>query len=353
MDKTIKIDARWLKIALAVAGAVLLLALFYQQAMLVLSMLLTSFILAFVLAPLCELFMRVGIKSRALSVALTFLLAILLLAALLLLLVPPILEQVRELSTLMDRSSSAIQTLLDQLNAFLRARELPELDITKIDWSFLTGGIAGMLNSSRELAGGVIGWISRFGLSLMMAFYFLLYKQNMLLNLELLIPSGARKIVLMMTASVTRELRQYLKGQLTIALIVGVLAGVGLMIVRVPSALLLGAIVGVFNLIPYFGPLIGGIPAVLMALGQGLPMALMTALVLFIVQQLDGFVIAPRVMSGMTGLSPPAVLLAITVGSSISGISGMFFAIPVLLIVRICLRVWASRNEVIEKYPEM
>lgn len=348
-----KIDARWLKIALAAAGAILLCALYYQQLGVVLSVLVTGLVIAFLLAPLCEVLGKWGIRNRALAVTCAFAAVILALAGLILLLLPPLIAQLRELSIIMGRSMSTLQGMLGQLNAFLVARMLPPIDLQSIDWSWLSSGISGILNGTMDFAGNMIGAISRFGFALMLAFYFLLYKESMLFSAELWIPSTARRLVLRMTANVTRELQQYIKGQLTIALIVGILAGAGLLIIGAPSPMLLGVIVGAFNLIPYFGPLIGGIPAVLMALGQGANAALLTVLVLFVVQQLDGFLISPRVMSGMMGLSPPGVLLAITLGSSISGISGMFFAIPVLLIVRICLRVWASRNEVIEKYPDM
>lgn len=352
MDKTIKIDAKWIKIALAVAGAVVVVVLFYPQAMVILSTLTSACVIAFILAPLCELLQRV-FRSRGVSVALALLSGLGALALLIWLLVPPILRQFQALSQLMGVSMGNIQRLLGQLNELLAARELPPIDLSRVDWSWLTDGIVGVLSSGKDIAGSVISWAGQFAFALMLAVYFLLYQRRVLLSLELMVPSGARKIALMMAANVVRELRQYLKGQFTIALIVGVLSSVGLWIVGAPSPAMLGAIVGVFNLIPYFGPLIGAIPAVLMALGQGLQTATLTALVLFIVQQLDGFLIGPRVMSGMMGLSPVSVLLAITVGSSVSGVSGMFFAIPVLLIVRICLRVWASRNEMIEMHPEM
>lgn len=353
MEKKLRIEPRWIRVALVVAGAALIAVLFYHQLGAVISIMVTAFVLAFIFSPLADLFIKWGLRNRALAVVCAFLVAIVLLVALALLLLPPLFEQLRELSLLMGRSVGVVQDLLLQFNRFLLERGLPQIDLAAIDWSWLTNGITGLLSGTKEFAGSMIGAISRFGLALMLAFYFLLYKESMLLSLELLIPFSARKMVLQMTASVTRELRQYLKGQMTIAIIVAALTAVGLALVGAPSPVMLGLVVGVFNLIPYFGPLIGSIPAVLMAMGQGATCALLTAVVLFVVQQLDGFIISPRVMSGMMGLSPPAVLLAITVGSCLKGIAGMFFAIPVLLIVRICLRVWASRNEMIEKYPEM
>ncbi|MEA5065718.1 MAG: AI-2E family transporter, partial [Eubacteriales bacterium] len=89
------------------------------------------------------------------------------------------------------------------------------------------------------------------------------------------------------------------------------------------------------------------------ALSQDLITALMAVAVLFIVQQIDGIVISPRVMSGVTGLPPYVMLLALAVGGSGWGFVGMLLALPVVVIVRNCFRVWATRNEVIEKPPDV
>ena len=83
----------------------------------------------------------------------------------------------------------------------------------------------------------------------------------------------------------------------------------------------------------------------ILALGGGWQRVAFVLLALVAVQQIDGALISPRVMGDLTGVSPVAVLLAITVGGSVGGIAGMLFALPVLLILRISLRVWAQRRE--------
>ena len=93
-------------------------------------------------------------------------------------------------------------------------------------------------------------------------------------------------------------LRAYLRGQALVALLVGALAALGLWIAGVRSPLALGGIVGLFNLIPYFGPLLGGVPVVLTALAQSPWTVLFSLIVLFLVQQLDGLLHQPRVMKG-------------------------------------------------------
>ena len=130
-----------------------------------------------------------------------------------------------------------------------------------------------------------------------------------------------------------------------ISLVVGVLSAAGLMLVKVPSALVLGLLVGILNLIPYFGPILGSIPAVIMALQGGLRQAILAAVVLAVVQQLDGMIISPRIMGGLTGLSPASVLLAVFAGSTLSGIGGMLIALPFLMAIRTLFRVYVQKDE--------
>ena len=143
-----------------------------------------------------------------------------------------------------------------------------------------------------------------------------------------------------LAAALRQEIGAYLRCQVVISLAVAALASFLLMLCGVKAFLALGAIVGLFNLIPYFGPLLGGVPAVLMALPGGPRMTLTTVAALALVQQADNAIISPRVMSAATGLHPALVLAAITVGGSLSGVAGMLFSVPALLALRSLARNW-------------
>ena len=101
------------------------------------------------------------------------------------------------------------------------------------------------------------------------------------------------------------------------------------------------------NLVPYFGPILGGIPAVIMALSAGWSRALATILLLFAVQQIDGMIISPAVMGSATRFSPALVLVFLTLGGSLGGMMGMLLTLPVLIIVRGCFRVWVQKDEIV------
>ena len=150
---------------------------------------------------------------------------------------------------------------------------------------------------------------------------------------------------LRIAAEIRTELGAYLRGQVMISLAVGGLAAVGMWIVGAPGAAVLGGLVGIFNLIPYFGPVIGGAPAVLLALGKGIWCAVRVLIVLVAVQQIDGYLISPRFMGQSTGLHPAFVLLGIAMGGGIAGALGMLLAVPFMLSIRAIVRIWRLRHE--------
>ena len=179
----------------------------------------------------------------------------------------------------------------------------------------------------------------------MLAFFFLCDRERLLLLLELLLPQAWRSTVVHMGNAVCRDLRLYLRGQLLIAGAVSLLSVATLTLVGVGNALALGLIIGLLNMIPYFGPFIGGVPAVLIALGDSWQRAALTVAALSVVQQLDGSWISPRIMGSLTGLSPGAVLVGIYAGARLGGVAGMLFALPVMMSLRTVFRIFVQKCE--------
>ena len=91
--------------------------------------------------------------------------------------------------------------------------------------------------------------------------------------------------------------------------------------------------------------MLGAVPALIAALTSGWQTALLAALALIIVQQLDGLLISPRVMGALTGLSPAAVLLGVFAGGCALGVPGMLLALPAMMVTRTCVRVFVQRDE--------
>lgn len=127
----------------------------------------------------------------------------------------------------------------------------------------------------------------------------------------------------------------YVRGQLLIALGVGILTGVGLALFGVPLALTLGVLAGLANLIPFLGPLLIGIPTVLLAMTEGTGTVIAAILVLLIINQLDGNLLTPLVFSRVISLDPVTVLLAILLGATLYGLIGAFVAVPAAAFLKV------------------
>lgn len=131
----------------------------------------------------------------------------------------------------------------------------------------------------------------------------------------------------------------YFYGALLDALVVGMVVSVGLAIFRVPYAVLLGFMLGLLNMIPYFGALIGGISIALVTLlTGGFYAALGVTIFVIVVQQVDANIIQPRVVGGSVGLRPIYVLLAITLFGGLFGFWGIFLGVPLMAIVQMFLK---------------
>lgn len=144
-------------------------------------------------------------------------------------------------------------------------------------------------------------------------------------------------------ADINAVVSSFIRGQLLDALIVGILSSIALYIVGLDFAVFVGMTSGLFNIIPYFGPLIGSVLAVVVALlGGSLHKAVLAVIALVIVQQIDSNIISPKIVGNSVGLHPVFVMLAIIIGGSCMGIWGMLIAVPVAGIIKLIINRWVA-----------
>jgi len=152
------------------------------------------------------------------------------------------------------------------------------------------------------------------------------------------IPAKRRDATLTLLGELERVIGGFIRGQLLVGLSVGILIAIGLTLIGEPYAILIGAIAGALDLIPYIGPVIAAIPAFTIAfIAGGFPLALKVAIVFVLANQAEGHIISPNIVSRTIQLSPSAVVLAILVGGDLYGVIGMFIAVPVAGIIRVLL----------------
>lgn len=195
----------------------------------------------------------------------------------------------------------------------------------------LPGGAAvGLLTG---LGGGVIGLVT----VLIISFYYLMEKA-WLRRVVLSTASAETRIRVSKTwDEVEEKVGDWLRGQLTLVLIIGVTATIGYAVMGIRFWPLLGLWAGVTEIIPILGPWLGGIPAVIIALTQGWEKALLVVGFILVLQMTENAILVPRVMRGAVGLSPLAVFLAILAGTEFAGVAGALLAIPVAAAIQVLL----------------
>lgn len=153
-----------------------------------------------------------------------------------------------------------------------------------------------------------------------------------------LIPSGKRAVVADALIGSERALRLWLKGQLIAMVIVGVLTGTGLWLLGVPSALVLGLLAGVLEFIPFAGPILAAVPAVLIALAASPDLAIWVALLYFGVQQFEGAILQPVVQQYAVDLPGVVLLFALIAFGAIFGVIGVILAAPLAVVTFVMVK---------------
>ncbi len=172
-------------------------------------------------------------------------------------------------------------------------------------------------------------------LAMIIAYYILKdaeYFKNVSMSL---VPRKWRNGIIGTCREINGVLSNFIQGQLLTAFIVGTLEVIGLLIVGVKYSIILGMIGGIANIIPYFGPFIGAIPAVAVALIESPIKALWTIIAFTIIQQLDNGFISPKIIEGRLGLHPVTTILAVLIGGEFFGIMGMLVSVPIAAIIKV------------------
>lgn len=184
--------------------------------------------------------------------------------------------------------------------------------------------------------GTIVGFLGYLVVTPVVAFYLLRDWRPLLESMEGLIPPAHRPGVVAFIEEYDRSLGRFFRGQLIEAAIVAALTSIGLALLGVRTALLLGIIAGVFNLIPYIGIAISLIPALVVALTMPSPLdgLLRVGSVFAVVQFIDGSVTGPRIVGGSVGLHPVVMMLALAFGGALLGFAGLLLAVPLAVLGR-------------------
>lgn len=202
--------------------------------------------------------------------------------------------------------------------------------------------LASLENGLSRLVGRIMLWLqglfkSIFTILLIPFIVFYLLKDFMGVKewLNRHVPSRIRDSSRALAMEIDASLGSYIRGQLFVCLVVAVVSIIGLWILRMPYALLLGIFIGMTDIIPYFGPVIGAVPALLVAVTLSMKKVIFVLLLILIVQFLEGNIFSPLIVGKSVHIHPIFIMLALVIGGDIAGVVGMLLAVPIFVILRV------------------
>ena len=172
---------------------------------------------------------------------------------------------------------------------------------------------------------------------LVLAFYWTLDGPRTIKSLLLLVPQNQRDSISELVSAMETKVGLYMAGQGILCLAIGIMALVAYLLIGLPNALVLALLAGVLEVVPMIGPLLGAIPAMLVALSLAPDKLVWVIVATVIIQQLENSLLVPRVMSKAVGVNPFVSLLAFFAFSSLLGIAGALMAIPLAAIIQLLL----------------
>ncbi|MDP4092850.1 MAG: AI-2E family transporter [Bacillota bacterium] len=325
--------------------AVFLFIIYKYQARIgrILSPILMAVIIAYLIKPIVLKLEKYKIP-RSVGILTVYLVVLIGSVLIIIFLVPELVNNTKELSNTLPDITVKYQNIFNDLMSVIRSSKWPP-EIKNAIFNEVQNGMAIAQNFVADtLKKILVSFIQTvtvlfdLALSMFVAYYLIKdgdHLRDMFLSLT---PRKWRDGLAKTGRDINKVMSDFIQGQLLDALIVGILETIGLIIVGVRYPLVLGMIGGLANIIPYFGPIIGAIPAVAVALIQSPIKLIWTVLIFVLVQQLDSACISSKIIEGKLGLHPLTTIIVVLIGGEFFGIMGMLLSVPITAALKIIVK---------------
>jgi predicted PurR-regulated permease PerM len=285
-----------------------------------------------------------GKLKRPVCMLLSILLILLIVSIIVVIVIPQLTSSISEIGKKIPIFMEHMQEKLDYVtenNPFL-AEQLGEFKIAEIQWdsviekvtNFLTNGAVGMLSSTFTMVGSIISSVVDGIVSFVFALYILAQKEKLQSQAQRILtayfPGKIVKKVRKVCGLLYENFRNFITGQCLEAVILGTMFVVSMSILRLPYAAVIGILIGMTAIIPIVGAFIGCVVGIFLILIENPVQAVIFLILFFVLQQIEGKLIYPKVVGNFVGLPGIWVLFAVTIGGSLFGILGMFAFVPLV-----------------------
>lgn len=294
-----------------------------------LAILFISLVVASAIDPMIDIMQRHKIP-RSLGIVIIYLVVLIVLSGIVALLIPPLVEQFSDLANRFPQYLSVFDRYFNGTSQSADLSQLQELrrGLQSVEGAFAQFG-SGFLSAISGFVGSVIAFLG----ILVLTFYLTVEEKGMKSFVRQVVPTAYQPYTIQKINHIQMKLGHWLRGQLILSGVIGLLTYIGLLIIGVDYALVIALVAAVTELVPFIGPVIAAVIAIFLAINQSLLQALFVFILFLIIQQLENQVIVPKVMQKAVGLNPIVVLIVLLIGAQLAGVVGMILAVPTATIV--------------------
>ena len=261
--------------------------------------------------------------------------------------VPPLVRQAQDLARAMPGMIEKAQDFLIQHRVIDHRITLREA-VTQGPLPDPTSYFDTVFSAVGSILGGLFGFFT----ILILTFYLLVDSDNLLGGFLQLFPRDRRTRVAAACREVTVKVSAWLMGQIILASVIGITAGIGLWLLGIPYFYVLALIAGIGEMIPMVGPLLAALPSIAVAFTVGPSAALWVTLYYIAQQQLENHVLVPKIMERQVGVSAVTVIVALLIGGSLLGIMGAILAVPTAAILQVVIQEALQQAEPLDTMPD-
>lgn len=345
----------------------------FGQVFTVLSPFVFGALIAYVLNPMVHMFYRLIDKlvkkyklpmkhsiHSVLSILITYVIVLGVIAWMLLFIFPEITNNIIDFVNTIPKIYNQLLEWVDYIK-----ERFPDINIEAI-WEPISQALPNLIAQLQNIATNMIptiytvsmsiaGWIINLLIMIIISVYMLYDKKRLMRTcwkiIYAFLPQKHIPVCQEILSECNRLFSSFVVGKFIDSSIIGVLCFLLMTIFRLPYALLISIIVGVTNMIPYFGPFIGAIPGIVIILFISPLQSLGFGILILCLQQFDGLVLGPKILGDSTGMKPLWIIFAITVGGSLAGVLGMFLGVPVIAIFRYLMNLYLEHRLNKKKIP--
>ena len=307
-----------------------------------------GFVLAYLLSPLVRR-IETPLKNntqlrpkarRGIAMACAYLLVVIIIGVFGMVVGPVLAESTAQLVGNVSFYSKKINELINQLISYIPDESISQevqAALTQV-FEVLYAFISSFLTQVVSIATKVVSSVIEVVMGIIISIYMLGDKERLIAQTKkvfsALLPERAYRQVIRVAHDSNQKFSGFITGKIVDSTIIGLLCAVGMLIFRMPFVALVSLIVGITNVIPYFGPIIGAVPGVILVLiGGDLMQALFFAIFVLALQQFDGNILGPAILGQSTGLSAMWVVFAILLFGGLYGFVGMIIGVPLLAVI--------------------